>query len=118
MKMQEGYADRSRVLTHQSCPRRRWFEYEVPTSGKVNGIRPGRLDMNLIVGSSRTIGTVLNMYHDTSTFGGDLWYAGMASPTGTFTGNYWRFYNAGVLKSFMDSTGECLSFTFINMPVS
>ena len=47
----ESYADRSRVLTHQSCPRRRYFEYEVPTSGKVNGVRPARLDMNLLTGS-------------------------------------------------------------------
>jgi len=48
----EAYADRSRILTHQSCPRRRYFEYEVPTDGEVNGVRPTRLDMNLLVGAA------------------------------------------------------------------
>lgn len=48
----EAYADRSRILTHQSCPRRRYFEYEVPTEGKVNGIKPTRMDMNLLLGGA------------------------------------------------------------------
>lgn len=48
----EAYADRSRILTHQSCPRRRYFEYEVPTSGDVNGVRPQRMDMNLLLGAA------------------------------------------------------------------
>ena len=48
----EAFADRSRILTYQSCPRRRYFEYEVPTSGDVNGVRPTRLDMNLLLGGA------------------------------------------------------------------
>jgi len=46
-----SYADRSRVLTYQSCPRRRWLEYEVPTGNEVSGVRPAKLDMNLLTGS-------------------------------------------------------------------
>lgn len=46
----QSYADRSRVLTYQSCPRKRYFEYEVPTGAPANGIRPTRVDMNLLVG--------------------------------------------------------------------
>lgn len=49
--MTKSFADRSRVLTYQSCPRRRYFEYEIKTEGKVGGVRPVRLDMNLILGS-------------------------------------------------------------------
>lgn len=48
----EAFADRSRVLSHQSCPRKRYFEYEVPTTGDVNGVRPQRMDMNLLLGSA------------------------------------------------------------------
>jgi len=46
----ESYADRSRVLTYQGCPRKRYFEYEVPTGGEINGVRLSRLDMNLLLG--------------------------------------------------------------------
>lgn len=46
-----AYADRTRVLTHQLCPRKRYFEYEVPTSGSVPGIRPNRLNPDLVIGS-------------------------------------------------------------------
>ncbi len=59
----EAYADRSRILTHQSCPRRRYFEYEVPTSGDVNGVRPQRLDMNLLLGSAFHAGIECLLYY-------------------------------------------------------
>lgn len=48
----QSFADRSRVLTFQSCPRKRYLEYEVQTGGKVGGVRPVRLDMNLLLGST------------------------------------------------------------------
>ena len=48
----KAYSDRSRCITHHSCPRRRWWEYEHPTSGKVGGIQSSRLDMNLLGGSA------------------------------------------------------------------
>jgi hypothetical protein len=47
----EAYSDRSRLLKHQSCPRARYFEYEIPTSGKVNGVVSTKLDLDLLVGS-------------------------------------------------------------------
>ena len=48
----QSFADRSRVLTFQSCPRKRYLEYEIQTGGEVGGVRPVRLDMNLILGST------------------------------------------------------------------
>lgn len=62
--MLTSFADRSRVLTMQGCPRKRWFEYEIPTSGSVPGIRPTKLDMNLLTGSAFHMGIqiLLNGY--------------------------------------------------------
>jgi len=47
----EAYSDRSRLLTYQHCHRQRYFEYEIPTSGKVNGVVSTRLDLDLLVGA-------------------------------------------------------------------
>ncbi len=48
----KAYASRSQVLSYQECPRRRYFEYEIPTSNpQLGGIRLSRLDMNLHTGS-------------------------------------------------------------------
>lgn len=50
--MKEFYSDRSRSLAYQTCPRLRYLQYEVPTGTAVGGVRPGRLDMNLVVGGA------------------------------------------------------------------
>jgi len=46
------YTDRSRLLSYQSCHRKRWLEYETPTDGLVNGVRPIRLNRDLLIGSA------------------------------------------------------------------
>ncbi len=59
----QSFADRSRVLTYQSCPRRRYFEYEIQTGGEVGGVRPVRLDMNLLLGSTFHAGIEILLTH-------------------------------------------------------
>lgn len=48
----QHYSDRSRSVTYQECPRKFYFSYVQPTDGEVGGIRPDRLDMNLVVGGA------------------------------------------------------------------
>lgn len=48
----QHYSDRSRSVDYQECPRSYYFSYVQPTGGLVGGIRPERLDMNLIVGGA------------------------------------------------------------------
>ena len=53
----KAYASRSQVLSYQECPRRRYFEYEIPTSNpELGGIRLSRLDMNLHTGACYHVG--------------------------------------------------------------
>jgi PD-(D/E)XK nuclease superfamily len=57
MGVTSTYASRSQVLKAQECPRKRYFEYEIPTSNpNLGGIKPIRLDMNLHVGSCYHVG--------------------------------------------------------------
>lgn len=51
-----SYVSRSQAVSFQTCPRKRWFEYEVPTKSTLGGIRLSKLDMNLHVGSCYHVG--------------------------------------------------------------
>ncbi len=52
----EAYSDRSSSITYLRCHRKYWWEHCVPTDGAVPGIRPNKLDMNLLVGSAAHMG--------------------------------------------------------------
>ena len=60
--MISSYCDRSTAVEMQECPRRRYFNSEIPMIGEksyngemvatVNGIRPVRVNMDLLLGST------------------------------------------------------------------
>jgi len=49
--MIKTYSDRSKVVTHQQCPRRRFYTYDFPTSG-VGGVVPNKLNIDTTLGST------------------------------------------------------------------
>lgn len=51
-----SYADRSRVLRGQHCPRAQWLEYGVPNGTPIPGVVPTRLNSDLVIGSGFHVG--------------------------------------------------------------
>lgn len=52
-----SYVSRSQAVSYQTCPRKRWYEYEVPTSNvSLGGVKLAKLDMNLHTGSCYHVG--------------------------------------------------------------
>lgn len=54
--MLTSYADRSRVLTGQRCPRQRYFQYDLATGNTVGGVDSARINMDLLIGAAFHVG--------------------------------------------------------------
>lgn len=55
----EAYSDRSTCVTHQKCPRLRWYQHEHPNGTPAPGVVTNTLDINLTLGSAYHVG----MFH-------------------------------------------------------
>ncbi len=55
---------------------------------------------------NKTAGSVISLFHQTSNFVGDLLDVNVGTSGGSFTGSFEKYYNAGVLRWYLDSLGN------------